>query len=101
MVIVSPGWTQFARLALQIEIRDSTAPQFFAEHRSVKMTPLQKIEQAARALVRPRIERNASKKWQRSRRIFTYPRHPLLKPLRHPLDDFQRMHYVFFDRLAA
>jgi hypothetical protein len=54
---------QLAHLALQIEIKNQTAGQFFADYREEPMTPFQKLEQEDRAARRPAFEELAAKKW--------------------------------------
>jgi hypothetical protein len=66
MVIIDPNLhrlpTQFAHLALQIEILRKTASQFFADYRSIPMTPIQRLEQKVRAALRPFFEKRAARK---------------------------------------
>ena len=67
IVIVDPGRknipAHLAHLALQIEIKNQTAGQFFADYREEPMTPFQKLEQEDRAARRPAFEELAVKKW--------------------------------------
>jgi len=48
---------------LQIEIKNQTAVQFFADYREEPMTPFQKLEQKDRAARRQAVEELAAKKW--------------------------------------
>jgi hypothetical protein len=67
MVIVDPGRknvpAHLAHLALQIEIKNQTAGQFFRDYREKPMTPLEELEQKLRADRRPDVEKLAAKKW--------------------------------------
>jgi hypothetical protein len=67
IVVVDPGRRKIpvhlAHLALQIEIKNQTAGQFFADYREEPMTLFQKLEQEDRAARRPAFEELAAKKW--------------------------------------
>lgn len=67
MVIVDPSRgqlpTHLGHLAMQIEIVQRTASDFFAQYRKTSMGRAQSFEQKLRAAVRPYVERRASKKW--------------------------------------
>jgi len=52
-----------SHLALQIELKNQTAGEFFAGYRAEPMTPFQKLEQEDRAARRPAFEELAAKKW--------------------------------------
>lgn len=52
-----------SHLALQIELKNQTAGEFFAGYREEPMTPFQKLEQEDRAARRPAFEELAAKKW--------------------------------------
>ncbi|MGA8368189.1 MAG: hypothetical protein WB716_12810, partial [Candidatus Acidiferrales bacterium] len=67
IVIVDPNRNrvpaQLAHLAPQIEIKNQTAGQYFADYREKPMTPMQKSEQEKRAGRREAFEKQAAKKW--------------------------------------
>jgi hypothetical protein len=67
IVIVDPRRkdipAHLSHLALQIELKNQTAGEFFAGYREEPMTPFQKLEQKDRAARRPAFEELAAKKW--------------------------------------
>lgn len=67
MVIVDPYRTaipaHFAHLAPQISMKPNTAGEFFAGHRSVPLTPAQRLQQELRKYMRPAFEKQAATKW--------------------------------------